>query len=79
MQVTPEQTQECETVEDDQLTSAANNNAVPELTATTATNDVPGSAVTQDVEPAPMETATESASDAAQVSDHTTLACTELA
>lgn len=69
--MTPEQVQEAEATEDAQLTSAAQDNAVPELTASDPTADAAGTETAQDAEPAPMETATaETLPEPVQVPDH---------
>lgn len=74
MQVTSEQVLEAEATEDAQLTSAANDNTVPELAASAPTTDAASNAAVQEAEPAPMDTtAAEAVLNAAQVSDHTSV------
>ena len=74
LQVIPEQVQGAEATEDVQLTSAANDNAVPELTAPDSTANAASSEAAQDAEPAPMDTAAaEAVPEVAEVPDQLTL------
>ena len=68
--MTSEQIHEAEAKEDAQLTSAANDTAVPELTAPDSTGDAASAEAAQDAEPAPMDTAAaEAVPEAAEVPD----------